>query len=61
MNYVSTITVVGEYLVNNQCTKSTFNEKDLYIGQAYKDNIYVLSKFESENLILTENQIASII
>lgn len=54
MNYISTITVVGEYLVDNQCTKGTFNEKDLYIGQAYRDNIYVRSKFESENLILAE-------
>lgn len=54
VNYVSTITVVGEYLVDNKCIKSTFDESDLYIGQSYQDNIYVRSKFESENMILAE-------
>ena len=35
--------------------KSTeFTEKDLFIGQNYKENVYVRSKFEAENLIIKE-------
>ncbi|WP_368293312.1 amino acid adenylation domain-containing protein [Dehalobacter sp. TBBPA1] len=52
LNYVSSITVSGNYLTNNiHEEKVDFTESDLYIGQDYSGNVYVKSKFESERFI----------
>ncbi|MBR0599278.1 non-ribosomal peptide synthetase [Sinanaerobacter chloroacetimidivorans] len=52
LNHVSTVSVSGEYLVNEPKRRMRFTEKDFDIGQNYKDNLYVRSKFEAENIIL---------
>lgn len=52
LNHISTLTITGEYLVDNDFGTKTFSEKDFYIGQKYLDNIYVRSKFEGENSVL---------
>jgi amino acid adenylation domain-containing protein/thioester reductase-like protein len=49
--YVSTISVSGNYMLNGQ-QKNTFSEQDLYIGQDYKNNVYIRSKFEAECRVL---------
>ena len=63
LHYISTITVSGYGLVQIP-ENSIFDENSLYIGQKYKDNVYVRSKFEAEELIVNEckenNLIASI-
>lgn len=53
LNYVSTMSVSGYGLVSIP-KNSEFTEKDLFIGQNYKENVYVRSKFEAENLIIKE-------
>lgn len=49
-HYVSTLSISGNGLVSTP--KSDFTETDFYVGQDYKDNVYVRSKFEAEKLIL---------
>ena len=51
LNHISTTTISGNYLVENDINYN-FTENDFYIGQNYKDNAYVYSKFEAEKLIL---------
>ena len=48
--YISTISVSGNFLV--QSSPMTFTERDLFIGQDYKSNVYVRSKYEAECRIL---------
>ena len=48
INHVSTTSVSGNYLVKNDI-EYNFTENDFYIGQNYKDNVYVRTKFEAEN------------
>ncbi len=50
LEYISTISVSGYGLVSTPSAE--FTENNLYIGQNYKDNVYVHSKFEAEHLIL---------
>ncbi len=61
-HYVSTMSVSGFGLVHTPSTD--FCENNLYIGQMFKDNVYVRSKFEAEKLIIesckSENITASI-
>ncbi|NLV20788.1 MAG: amino acid adenylation domain-containing protein [Syntrophomonadaceae bacterium] len=52
LHYVSTTSVSGYYLVDQNPGQTVFTENDLYIGQHYYENVYVRSKFEAENLIL---------
>lgn len=49
-HYISTMSVSGYGLVD--CPNCTFTEKDFFIGQKYKNNVYVNSKFEAEKVIL---------
>lgn len=51
LNHISTISVSGNYR-NYDHINQKFTERDFYIGQDYKSNVYVRSKFEAENLIL---------
>lgn len=48
LNHISTTSISGNYLVQNDI-EYTFTENDFYIGQNYKDNVYVRTKFEAEN------------
>lgn len=50
LNHISTTSVSGNYLVQNDI-EYDFTENDFYIGQNYKDNVYVRTKFEAENEI----------
>ena len=53
INHISTTSVSGNYLVKNSL-KHDFTENDFYIGQNYKDNVYVRTKFEAEEEMLKE-------
>ena len=55
LNHISTTTVSGNYLVDNDLSY-IFTENDLYIGQNYKSNVYVYTKFEAEKLIIEEEK-----
>ncbi|MCO1603231.1 non-ribosomal peptide synthetase family protein [Desulfosporosinus nitroreducens] len=47
LNHVSTLSIAGNQLTGefeNRC----FSETKLYIGQNYRDNLYIRSKFEAE-------------
>ena len=50
-HFISTMSVSGYGLVS--CPDRTFTENDFYVGQKYKDNVYVNSKFEAENVVFT--------
>ncbi len=50
LHYVSTMSVSGNGLVKTPSTD--FTEDDLYIGQSYKENVYVRSKFEAEKAVI---------
>lgn len=52
LNHISTVSVSGDYLLEQPNARKCFTEKDFYIGQNYMDNLYVRSKFEAENLVL---------
>lgn len=49
--YLSTLAVSGSYLVSHEDNVKVFGEDSFYIGQNYKENVYVRSKFEAENEI----------
>ncbi|MDF2655730.1 MAG: hypothetical protein K0R19_2204 [Bacillota bacterium] len=51
LGHVSTDAITGNYLVEQNVT-GLFTERDFYVGQNYKGNIYVRSKFEAENQVL---------
>lgn len=48
INHISTTSVSGNYLVENNIIFN-YTENNFYIGQNYKDNVYVRTKFEAEN------------
>ncbi len=62
LHYVSTMSVSGHGLVKTP--SADFTEDDLYVGQAFRENVYVRSKFEAEKAIIeackNEGIIASI-
>ncbi len=51
-NYISTISVSGNYKVTEEERIKKFTENDYDIGQDVESNIYVKSKFEAEKLVL---------
>lgn len=51
INHVSTLGVSGNYLVSQNKPNTIFTENDFYIGQNYKENVYIHSKFEAEKLL----------
>lgn len=53
LNHISTISVSADFVSNKKISKE-FNEHTLYIGQPYKKNIYVKTKFEAEYNLLKE-------
>lgn len=52
LNYVSTISVSGDGVVEQSRICPKFTENDFFIGQKYFEHAYVRSKFEAENLVL---------
>jgi amino acid adenylation domain-containing protein/thioester reductase-like protein len=51
LNFISTTSVSGDFDVDQFKSKTIFRESDFYIGQAYKTNVYVRSKFAAENQV----------
>lgn len=49
--HVSTLGVSGNYLVNHEKNYNDFDENDFFIGQNFKENVYIQTKFEAEELI----------
>ncbi|MCB8817201.1 non-ribosomal peptide synthetase [Desulfosporosinus shakirovi] len=47
LNHVSTLSIAGNQLTG-EFASGCFNETKLYIGQNYRDNLYIRSKFEAE-------------
>ncbi|GMQ63366.1 non-ribosomal peptide synthetase family protein [Vallitalea maricola] len=52
--HISTISISGQYMIQNHMLKGNFTEKDLYIGQHFSENEYILSKFLAESEIIKE-------
>ena len=51
LNYISTISISGDFVVDQSKVSKVFKEEDFYIGQDYKSNVYVRSKFAAENQV----------
>ncbi|MGG4442796.1 non-ribosomal peptide synthetase [Brevibacillus fortis] len=51
LHHVSTMSVSGSTVPGDSPGVVTFTENDFYVGQNYKDNVYIRSKFEAEKLI----------
>lgn len=54
--HISSISVSGNYLVKQNNKNVDFTENDLYIGQHYKNNVYVNSKFDAEKIVYSYMQ-----
>ena len=52
LNHISTISISGNFVVDSKNVNTIFRERDFYIGQDYKSNVYVRSKFIAENQVL---------
>ncbi|HVJ50107.1 amino acid adenylation domain-containing protein [Desulfitobacterium sp.] len=52
LNHISTISVSGDFLVDPVKMDTVFSENDFYVGQDYKANVYIRSKFVAEQYIL---------
>lgn len=51
LNHISTVSISGDFVVDKSKVETVFQEEDFYIGQDYKTNVYVRSKFEAENQV----------
>ncbi len=49
--HISTLGVSGNFLINNEKNRNIFCEDDFFIGQHYRENVYIQTKFEAESLI----------
>ena len=49
--YISTMSNSGEYIVDDPAREAVFTEDDTDIGQNWRDNIYVNSKFLAEQAV----------
>ncbi len=49
--HISTLAIAGSYLAGYDGGEYRFTEEDYYIGQDYKENVYVRSKFEAEMVV----------
>ena len=52
--HISTLAIAGSYLAGYDGGEYNFSEEDYYIGQDYKENVYVRSKFEAEMVVYKE-------
>lgn len=48
LNHISTISISGDFGADQYQSHTVFREQDFYLGQDYKANVYVRSKFEAE-------------
>lgn len=49
--HISTTDVSGQHFIGIDNKNNIFTERDFFIGQEYKDNVYIRSKFEAENKV----------
>ncbi len=52
LHHMSTMSVSGDLLVNQTQTSPVLTEDNLFIGQKYKDNVYVHSKYLAETAVI---------
>ena len=52
LHHISTISVSGDILTTQKVKNPAFSEDTLYIGQRYKENVYVYSKYLAEKYIV---------
>lgn len=52
IHHISTISVSGDVLTNREELDAVFCEQRLYIGQKYRDNVYVHSKYLAEKAVI---------
>lgn len=50
--YISTMTISGNYLLEQSLTDVTFTEKSFYVNQDFTENVYSRSKLFAESLVL---------
>ncbi|MHB1404429.1 MAG: non-ribosomal peptide synthetase family protein [Desulfitobacteriaceae bacterium] len=51
LNHISTVSVSGNFKIDYNKPEAVFKENDFFIGQDYKSNVYIQSKFDAENQI----------
>lgn len=52
LHHISTYSVSGIGVTKIEPTKKEFSESDFWIGQHYRDNVYVHTKYEAEKVVL---------
>ena len=52
LHHISTMSVSGDILTTQSVPRPTFSEDDLFIGQRYRENVYVHSKYLAEKEIV---------
>ncbi|GKX29571.1 hypothetical protein SH1V18_20510 [Vallitalea longa] len=52
--HMSTISISGQYLTQENRSKDVFTEKDIYVGQNLRENPYLYSKFLAEKEVIKE-------
>ena len=52
LHYISTMTISGNYLIEQNVNSTVFNEKSFYIKQDFSDNVYSKSKLIAESLVI---------
>lgn len=51
LNHLSTVSVSGNFKLDYKKPEVVFKENDFFIGQDYRSNVYVQSKFDAENQV----------
>ncbi|MFR2533862.1 MAG: amino acid adenylation domain-containing protein [Clostridia bacterium] len=52
LHYISTMTISGNYLIEQKNTNSVFDEHTFFSGQSFDDNVYSKSKLIAESLVI---------
>lgn len=52
MYHISTMSVSGQGIIKQSQKMPEFSENNLYIGQAYKDNVYIQTKYLAEKAVI---------
>ncbi len=53
LHHISTISVSGDMIVQQENPHCVFSENDLFIGQSYTENVYVHSKYLAEQAVIS--------
>lgn len=52
LHYISTMTISGNYLLEQNLNDVTFDENSFYVNQDFSDNVYSKSKLIAESLVI---------